>query len=73
MSSLRQSVEKLTNSVENLEASLQLLEEAQATSKAPESAQEGQQHDMFPTGTGDAVAVRVEKAIQNVETLLGES
>ena len=70
MSNIEESIAQLRVSVENLEASFQLFEEAQ---KASDETAQGEQHDMFPSGTGNEVTKRLDKAIENVETLIGES
>ncbi|MDB2682672.1 hypothetical protein N9Z27_00285 [Alphaproteobacteria bacterium] len=74
MSKLETSLGRLGESVGNLEAALELLAEAQSKAPAPQTqASAGGQQDMFSNGAGQAVAQRLDKAIQNVETLLGDS
>ena len=68
MSVIEKSLAQLRVSVENLEASFQLFEESRAA--AANGAAEGEQHDMFPSGTGNAVTQRLDNAIKNVETLI---
>lgn len=67
MSNIEKSIAQLRVSVENLEASFQLFEENKATAK---NDTEGEQPDMFPAGTGDAMNKRLDKAIKDVETLI---
>ena len=70
LSIIEKSLAELRASVENLEASFQLFEEARAASNG---VAEGEQHDMFPSGTGSAVTQRLDTAIKNVEALIGEA
>lgn len=75
MPSIRESVEKLSTSVENLEASVELLEEQRekpAKTSKKSKGKAGKQQDMFDNGK-DAVTKRLDKAIKDVENLLGEA
>jgi len=67
VSQLEKSLNKLGDSVGNLEAAIELLEES-----AKAAVPSGGQPDMFSNGTGKIVAKRLDNAIQNVEALLGE-
>ncbi len=66
MSKLEKSLNRLGESVGNLEAAIELMEETKLAIIP------GQQQDMFANGAGQIVAKRLDKAIQNVENLLGE-
>ena len=65
MSAIHASLQKLTTSVDNLEAAIDLIEEAMV-------AKAGGQPDMFSNGAGKAIADRLDNAIRNVETVLEE-
>lgn len=68
MSNIRQSLENLSTSIGNLEASLQLISES-ATQDLPR----GHQQDMFSNGLGQAMAKKIDQAIAHVEKMLGET
>lgn len=68
MSNIKQSLENLSASIGNLEASLQLIEESAAQASNP-----GQQQDMFSNGMGKAVSDKLNRAIEHVEKMLGET
>lgn len=68
MSTILNSLQKLASSVENLEASIDLIK---ASAHAHQS--QGAQPDMFGTETRDAVAERLDQTIKQVEIVLGDA
>lgn len=68
MSHIKQSLENLSASIGNLEASLELVSES-----AAQAVPRGHQQDMFSNGVGKAMAKKLDQAIAHVEKMLGET
>ena len=67
MTQIQNSLKKLTSSVENLEASLELIEEAIANDKSGNESKKS----FVANGSNVDVAKKLDQAISHVEALLG--